>query len=69
MVAVGGIIKISNNVHFRDAMRSAEGMGRNAIINMQILEYSRGFLGTGYSRTYDANLIISVGYGLSGRTP
>jgi cellulose synthase/poly-beta-1,6-N-acetylglucosamine synthase-like glycosyltransferase len=65
VVAVGGNIKISNNVHFRDAMPVSGGMGRNAIVNMQILEYSRGFLGTRvFQDMMNANLIISGGYGL-----
>ena len=65
VVAVGGNIKISNDVRFRDAMPVSGGMGKNAVVNMQILEYSRGFLGTRvFQDTMNANLIISGGYGL-----
>ncbi len=65
VVGVGGNIKISNNMHFRDAMPVSGGMGKNAVVNMQILEYSRGFLGTRvFQDLMNANLIISGGYGL-----
>ncbi len=65
VVAVGGNIKISNDVRFKDAMPVSGGMGKNAVVNMQILEYSRGFLGTRvFQDLLNANLIISGGYGL-----
>jgi cellulose synthase/poly-beta-1,6-N-acetylglucosamine synthase-like glycosyltransferase len=65
VVAVGGNIKISNDVRFRDAMPVSGGMGKNAVVNMQILEYSRGFIGTRvFQDLMNANLIISGGYGL-----
>jgi len=65
VIAVGGNIKISNDVRFRDAMPVSGGMGKNAVVNMQILEYSRGFLGTRVFQDFmNANLIISGGYGL-----
>jgi len=65
VIAVGGNIKISNDVRFRDAMPVGGGMGRNPVVNMQILEYSRGFRGTRvFQDLLNANLIISGGYGL-----
>lgn len=65
VVGVGGNIKISNDVRFRDAMPVSGGMGRNAVVNMQVLEYSRGFRGTRvFQDLMNANLIISGGYGL-----
>ncbi len=65
VVAVGGNIKISNDVRFRDALPVGGGMGKNAVVNMQILEYSRGFLGARVFQDFmNANLIISGGYGL-----
>ncbi len=65
VVGVGGNIKISNDVRFRDAMPVSGGMGKNAVVNMQILEYSRGFLGSRvFQDLMNANLIISGGYGL-----
>ncbi len=65
VIGVGGNIKISNNMRFRDAMPVSGGMGSNAVVNMQILEYSRGFLGTRmFQDILNANLIISGGYGL-----
>ncbi len=65
VVAVGGNIKISNDVRFRDARPVGGGMGRNPVVNMQILEYSRGFMGTRlFQDLMNANLIISGGYGL-----
>ncbi len=65
VVGVGGNIKISNEMHFKDAMPVSGGMGKNPVVNMQILEYSRGFLGTRvFQDLMNANLIISGGYGL-----
>ncbi len=65
VIGVGGNIKISNDVRFKDAMPVGGGMGKNAVVNMQILEYSRGFIGTRlFQDLMNANLIISGGYGL-----
>ncbi len=65
VVGVGGSIKISNDVLFRDAEPVSGGMAKNAVVNMQILEYSRGFRGTRvFQDLMNANLIISGGYGL-----
>ncbi len=65
VIGVGGNIKISNDVRFRDAMPVSGGMGSNPVVNMQILEYSRGFRGTRvFQDLMNANLIISGGYGL-----
>jgi len=65
VIAVGGNIKISNDVRFRDAQPVGGGLGKNAVVNMQVLEYSRGFRGTRvFQDLLNANLIISGGYGL-----
>ena len=65
VIGVGGNLKISNDVEFYDAMPVAAGLGKNLIVNMQVLEYGRGFVGAKiFQNILNANLIISGGYGI-----
>ncbi len=65
VIAVGGNVKISNSVVFRDAMPVSARLGRNLISDMQILEYSRAFVGSRIFRNLtNTNLIISGGFGV-----
>lgn len=65
VIGVGGNLKISNDVKFKDAVPVESRLGNNPIVNMQVLEYGRSFLGSKIlQNTLNMNLIISGGYGL-----
>jgi len=65
LIAIGGNIKISNDTVFRDAWPVSGGFGKNPIVNMQIMEYSRSFQGTRvFQDMLNMNLIISGGFGI-----
>ena len=64
-IAVGGNIKISNSVTFKDAMPIKRNYGENILVDIQTLEYSRGFIGARvFQNMINANLIISGGFGI-----
>ena len=64
VIGVGGNIKISNNVKFKDAIPVEATLSSNPIANMQVLEYGRAFIGSRifYNNT-NSNMIISGGFG------
>ncbi len=64
VIGVGGNIKISNNVKFKDATPVEANLSSNPIANMQVLEYGRAFIGSRifYNNT-NSNMIISGGFG------
>ena len=65
VIGVGGNLKISNDVKFSDAMPVSTRLGKNLLVNMQVLEYSRGFVGAKiFQNEMNTNLIISGGYGV-----
>ncbi len=65
VIGVGGNLKISNDVTFSDAMPVSVKLGKNLIVNMQVLEYGRGFVGAKiFQNELNVNLIISGGYGI-----
>lgn len=65
VIAVGGNVKISNNVTFRDAMPASARLGKNVVVDMQVLEYSRAFVGARiFHNIINTNLIISGGFGV-----
>lgn len=65
VIGVGGSIKISNNQVFEDATPVKGNFGKNLLVNMQILEYGRGFIGARiFQNKWNMNLIISGGFGL-----
>lgn len=65
VLGVGGNLKISNDVTFSNAMPVSTKLGKNLIVNMQVLEYGRGFVGAKiFQNELNANLIISGGYGI-----
>ena len=64
-IAVGGNLRISNNVSFVDAMPKNLREGRNLLADIQTLEYGRNFAGAKILHNrWNANLIISGGYGV-----
>ncbi len=65
VIGVGVNIKISNNQVFEHAMPVRIKMGKNLLVNMQILEYGRGFVGAKiFQNKWNMNLIISGGFGI-----
>ena len=65
VIAVGGNIRISNNVEFKDAMPAIFHFGAKTLPDVQTLEYGRSFAGSRILHNhYNANLIISGGYGV-----
>jgi cellulose synthase/poly-beta-1,6-N-acetylglucosamine synthase-like glycosyltransferase len=65
VIGVGGNIKISNGVRFRDAMPVSVKLGTNLVSDMQVMEYGRSFVGTRiFNNFFNANLIISGGFGV-----
>ncbi len=65
VIGVGGNVKISNSVVFKDAIPVKATMGKNMVADMQILEYSRAFVGSRiFHNLTNTNLIISGGYGV-----
>lgn len=65
VIAVGGNLRISNNVEFKDAMPVRHALGRNVVPDVQTLEYGRNFAGARILHNkWNANLIISGGYGV-----
>lgn len=65
VVAVGGNIKMSNYVTFQDAMPVETALGKNLIVDMQVVEYGRAFVATRiFQNVMNMNLIVSGGYGV-----
>lgn len=64
-IAVGGNIKISNYTQFKDGMPVKREFGKNLLVDIQALEYSRGFIGARIFQDFmNCNLVISGGYGI-----
>lgn len=64
-VAVGGPIRVSNDITFKDGMPVETRLSTNGLVNMQRLEYSRAFLNQRvFSDIFNGNLNISGGFGL-----
>lgn len=65
VIGVGGNIKISNNVCFKNAVPVSASLGKNIVSDMQILEYGRAFVGSRiFQDCTNSNLIISGGFGV-----
>lgn len=65
VIGVGGNLRISNDVTFADAMPVTAGFGKNPVVNMQVVEYGRSFVGSRiFQNSINANLIISGGFGV-----
>lgn len=65
VIGVGGNLKISNDVMFSDAMPVSAHFGKNAVVNMQVVEYGRSFISARiFQNLLNTNLIISGGYGV-----
>lgn len=64
VIAVAGNIKASNDTVFENALPVFTKLGRNRVVNMQVLEYGRAFVGSRIFRNVtNSNLIISGGFG------
>ncbi len=69
VIGVGGNIKISNGVAFKDAMPVSAKLGTNVVADMQVMEYGRSFVGSRiFHNMFNANLIISGGFGVFKRS-
>lgn len=65
VVAVGGLVRPSNGVEFRDGMPVSHSLPRKLIPAMQVLEYDRSFLSARILfDLFNGNLIISGAFGL-----
>lgn len=65
VVAVGGPIRISNDIKFEKGMPVEMRFGSNGLVNTQRLEYSRAFLTQRiFSDAFNGNINISGGFGL-----
>lgn len=65
VIGVGGNLRISNSVEFKDAMPVRLNFGKKLLPDIQTLEYSRNFAGARILHNHwNANLIISGGYGV-----
>lgn len=64
-VAVGGMIRVSNDLNFKDGYPTRCNLPNNPLVAMQVLEYDRTFLGARimFDR-FNGNLIISGAFGL-----
>lgn len=65
VLGVGGNIKMSNYVEFQNSMPVKTDIGKNLIVDMQVIEYGRAFVGTRiFQNESNMNLIISGGFGV-----
>ena len=65
VIAVGGLVRPSNDVTFRDGMPVGYSLPRKLIPAMQVLEYDRSFLSARIMfDQFNGNLIISGAFGL-----
>lgn len=65
VIGVGGRLRISNDMVFSNAMPVKAGLGKNNVVNMQVLEYGRSFVGSRILQNeLNTNLIISGGFGV-----
>lgn len=65
VIGVGGPIRVSNDIEFKDGMPVATSWSTNGLVNIQRLEYSRAFLNQRvFNDIFNGNLNISGGFGL-----
>ena len=65
VVAVGGIVRISNDVELRNGRVEKYRMPKNMLASMQVLEYDRSFLASRILfDKFNGSLIISGAFGL-----
>ena len=56
---------MSNYVSFKNAMPVETTLGKNMIVDMQVIEYGRAFVGSRIlQNNVNMNLIVSGGYGI-----
>lgn len=64
-VAVGGMVRVSNDLTFADGYPTSCNLPKNFLVAMQVLEYDRTFLGSRIMfDKFNGNLIISGAFGL-----
>ena len=64
-IAVGGMVRVSNDLTFEDGYPTSCKLPRNPLVGMQVLEYDRTFLGARIMfDKFNGNLIISGAFGL-----
>ena len=64
-VAVGGMVRVSNDLTFKEGYPTSCKLPRNPLVGMQVLEYDRTFLGARIMfDKFNGNLIISGAFGL-----
>lgn len=65
VIAVGGNIKMSNYVTFRNAVPIDSVLGKNLVVDMQVVEYGRAFVSSRiFQNLANINLIVSGGFGI-----
>lgn len=65
VIAVGGLLNISNGVSFKNGRPIETPLTRNPVAAMQSLEYTRAFMGSRvFNDSFNGNLNVSGGYGL-----
>ena len=70
VIAVGGMLNISNGVSFKNALPVETPLSRNWVAAMQSLEYTRAFMGSRvFNNSFNGNLNVSGGYGLFKKQP
>lgn len=64
-VAVGGMVRLSNDLTFKDGYPTSSHLPKNILACMQVLEYDRTFLGSRIMfDKFNGSLIISGAFGL-----
>ena len=70
VIAVGGLIRVSNNVRFKNGYPIETRMSNNPVISTQRLEYNRAFMASRvFSDMFNGNLNISGGFGMFKKEP
>lgn len=70
VIAVGGLIRVSNNIIFKNGHPLETRMSKNPVISTQRLEYNRAFMASRvFSDMFNGNLNISGGFGMFKKEP
>lgn len=70
VVAVGGMIRASNEIVFENAYPVETKISKNPVVSVQRLEYNRAFMASRvFSDLFNGNLNISGGFGLFKKAP
>ena len=70
VIAVGGIIRVSNGIRFKEGYPVETRMSKNPVIASQRLDYNRSFMASRvFSDMFNGNLNISGGFGMFKKEP